>query len=85
MSDALLTIMPNLKTERCISKRCLLPRTAKHKNPYIGKIHEQLFITAGNGWSAMCSDGVGNVMAHLVINGKFPHGYAAEDFEPVFR
>ncbi|MEO6167340.1 MAG: FAD-binding oxidoreductase, partial [Chitinophagales bacterium] len=84
MLDALLTIMPKLKVGNCISKRCLLPRTAKHKNPYIGKIHDRLFITAGNGWSAMCSDGVGNVAASLVINGKFPDGYAAEDFEPVF-
>lgn len=85
MKDALLTLMPNLKIEKCHSKRCILPRTKKHGNPYAGKIHEGLYITAGNGWSAMCSDGVGQVMASLVIKGKILEGFNPGDFEPIFE
>jgi glycine/D-amino acid oxidase-like deaminating enzyme len=85
MRSALQTIMPNLKIEECISKRCLLPRTKKHENPYIGRVHEGLYVTAGNGWSAMCSDGAGQLMVSLVINGKIPEGFNSKDFEPIFE
>ncbi|MGB3073935.1 MAG: FAD-dependent oxidoreductase [Chitinophagales bacterium] len=85
MLKVLQSIIPDLKIEGCTTKRCILPRTQRHKNPYIGKIHDGLYITAGNGWSAMCSDGVGFVMSHLVINNKFPEGYEATDFEPFFK
>lgn len=84
MREALLLIMPGMKVDDYVTKRCILPRTQKHKNPYIGKIDEQLFVTAGNGWSAMCSDGVGYVMAAFVVNGSFPAGFEAADYEPVF-
>lgn len=84
MREALQLIMPGMKVDDYVTKRCILPRTQKHKNPYIGKIDEQLFVTAGNGWSAMCSDGVGYVMAAFVVNGSFPEGFEAADYEPVF-
>jgi glycine/D-amino acid oxidase-like deaminating enzyme len=84
MKEALMTFMPNLKIEGCLSKRCILPRTKKHENPYIGQVHEGLYITTGNGWSAMCSDGAGQLMASLVINGKIPEGFNSGDFEPIF-
>jgi glycine/D-amino acid oxidase-like deaminating enzyme len=84
MREALQLIMPGMKVDDCITKRCILPRTQKHKNPYIGQIDEQLFVTAGNGWSAMCSDGVGMVMTSLVVHGKFPDGFEAAEYEPVF-
>lgn len=85
MMKHLKEIMPYLEVEGSTTKRCILPRTQHHKNPYIGKIHERLFITAPNGWSAMCADGVGKVMASLVTHGVFPAGYAAADFQPFFR
>ena len=85
MKEALMTFMPNLKIEGCLSKRCILPRTKKHENPYIGQVHERLYVTAGNGWSAMCSDGAGKLMASLVINEKIPEGFSFRDFEPVFE
>lgn len=85
MQNALKEFMPDLKIEGCLSKRCILPRTTKHENPYIGQVHEGLYITAGNGWSAMCSDGAGQLMANLVINGKIPEGFDSGDFEPVFE
>ncbi len=84
MQEALLLIMPDLKVNYFTSKRCILPRTQKHMNPYIGKVDDHLFVTAGNGWSAMCSDGIGFVMASLVINGRFPDGFEASDYEPAF-
>ncbi len=80
-----MALMPNLKIEGCFSKRCILPRTMKHENPYIGKVHEGLYLTTGNGWSAMCSDGAGQFMASLIINGKIPEGFNSRDFEPVFE
>ncbi len=84
MLKALQTIMPNLKVENCTSKRCLLPRTKKHENPYIGKVHDRLYVTAGNGSSAMCSDGVGKLMASLVVEGKLPEGFDEKEYEVVF-
>lgn len=85
MKSALLHIMPGLRIESCITKRCILPRTQQHKNPYIGMMHEHLFVTAGNGWSAMCADGIGYVMAHLVLHGAFPDGFAEEDYEVIYE
>jgi len=84
MKKALVTFMPNLKIEECLSKRCLLPRTKMHENPYIGQVHDGLYVTAGNGWSAMCSDGAGQLMTGLVLNGKIPEEFNSRDFEPVF-
>ena len=83
MLQALQTIMPNLKIESCTSKRCLLPRTKKHENPYIGKVHDHLYITTGNGSSAMCSDGVGKLMANLVVEGYLPKGFEKKEYEVV--
>lgn len=85
MMKHLKEIMPHLQVEGGTTKRCILPRTQHHKNPYIGKIHERLFLTAPNGWSAMCADGIGKVMASLVTHGVFPAEYAAADFQPFFR
>ncbi len=84
MGSALQAFMPNLKVERCLSKRCLLPRPQKHENPYIDKVHDRLFVAVGNGSSAMCSDGVGKLMASLVVDGKFPEGFDEREYEVVF-
>ncbi len=83
MLKALQTIMPDLKVESCTSKRCLLPRTKKHENPYIGKVHDHLYVTTGNGSSAMCSDGVGKLMANLVVEGYLPKGFDDKEYEVV--
>jgi sarcosine oxidase len=84
MRRALSTIMPRVRFDDCITKRCILTRTASHGNPYIGQIDDQLYVAIGNGWSAMCSDAIGRVAAHLMREGEFPEGCRSVDFEPVF-
>lgn len=42
--------------------------------------------TGGNGYSAMCSDALGSVAAHVAANdGAFPEGYDAAEFLPRFN
>ena len=82
---ALQAIMPGLKIESYTSKRCILPRTKGRTNPYIGQIEDRFYVTAGNGYSAMCSDGVGYLMANLIRNGKLPEGFNPEDYEPILE
>ncbi len=84
MREALATIMPHARFDGFLTKRCILTRTASHGNPYIGQVDKDLYVAIGNGWSAMCSDGIGRVAAHLMREGAFPDGFRAVDFEPVF-
>ena len=84
MREALLRILPGLPIDECVSRRCILTRTAAHENPYIGRVDERIYVAVGNGWSAMCSDGIGSVAAHLVREGGFPHGLDPSAFAPVF-
>lgn len=77
-------IMPSLKTTGYITKRCIISRT-KHRKCYIGKVDNDLFIAAGgNGYSAMCSDALGKVAAHYVINETYLSNYPSGAFSPVF-
>ena len=86
MTDTLMSIMPGLKPEDFITKRCIINRSV-HGRPYIGETNQKgLFIASGcNGYSAMCSDAIGNLAASLIIHGKFPDGYSSTSFEPVFK
>lgn len=84
LKAALLTIMPTLKATGFKTSRCIITRTPSGK-AYIGAIDKNMFVVAGcNGYSAMCSDALGNIAAHLVNNNTFPQQYAAEVFQPVF-
>ena len=80
MLAALMAIMPNLRVGDCVSKRCILTRTTSHGNPYIGQINDHLTVAIGNGYSAMCSDGIGHVAAHLMMNNLFPANYDPNDY-----
>jgi sarcosine oxidase len=86
MKETLMAIMPGLKPDDFITKRCIINRSV-HGRPYIGETNQKgLFIASGcNGYSAMCSDAIGKVVASFIISGKFPDGYSSTSFEPVFR
>ncbi len=81
---ALLQLMPNIKVEEFIPRKCIVTRT-QHGKPYIGAVNDkELFVAAGgNGYGAMCSDALGHIAAHLVIEKKFPAAYNEQDFLPV--
>ncbi len=76
--------MPGLAVEDCHSKRCILTRTHRHGNPYLGRVDERMTVAVGNGWSAMASDAMGRVATHLIRHGVLPDGYPPGAFEPVW-
>lgn len=82
---ALMQLMPGVPFEGFLTKRCLISRTP-HGRPYIGETAQPgLFVAGGcNGYSAMCSDAIGGVAAHLMREGGLPSGYEAGDFELIF-
>jgi glycine/D-amino acid oxidase-like deaminating enzyme len=86
LQKALMAIMKHLQVEAWITKRCIVTFT-QHRKPYIGLLNNRgLFVAAGgNGYSAMCSDALGRIAAHVVSHGNFPPEYPAEAFRPVFQ
>jgi glycine/D-amino acid oxidase-like deaminating enzyme len=85
LQEALMQIIPGLKAQEFITKRCIVTFTSHHK-PYIGALNDRgLFVAAGgNGYSAMCSDALGSIASHFLQEGVVQPGYSAESFEPVF-
>ena len=85
LRDALMTVMPNLKAKTFLAKRCIVSFT-KHGKPYIGALNDNgLFVAAGgNGYSAMCSDALGRIASHVLMEGVFPVEYSAESFQPIY-
>ncbi len=81
---ALHTIMPTLKTTGYTTKKCIVSRT-KHGHCYIGPTTQKnLYVAAGgNGYSAMCSDALGQVAAHYALHENVPPEYSAKSFEPI--
>jgi sarcosine oxidase len=79
--DAFRAILPNVPTSAHQTKKCLISRTT-HGRPYIGETAQSgLFVAGGcNGYSAMCSDAIGRVAAHLVTASGFPEGYEKDAF-----
>ena len=86
LRHALMKIMHNLKVEEFLTKRCIESYT-KHRKPYIGALNNKgLFVAVGgNGYSAMCSDALGRIASHLLMEGVFPAEYSAESFQPIFE
>ena len=86
MKDALMNIMPGLRPEAFMTKRCIINRSV-HGRPYIGETkHRGLYVASGcNGYSAMCSDAIGNLASGLILNNAFPPGYIPSAFEPVYK
>lgn len=75
-------LFPSVDTSHAFTKKCIISRT-EHGRPYIGEtIHRGLFVAGGcNGYSAMCSDGIGRVASQLMQTGQMPNGYEKEAFE----
>lgn len=85
LRKALQNILPGLLLEDCLEKRCIVCYTP-HGKPYIGQVeNKSLYIAAGgNGYAAMSSDALGRLAASVLLENKFPDGFLAKDFEPVF-
>ncbi len=85
LKEALHKILPDINVKEYFTKRCIVTQT-QHKNQYIGGIEDGVYIaTGGNGYSAMCSDAVGKIAAHVVLHDQFPEPYKLEDFIPVWE
>ncbi len=84
--EALRVLMPQLPIRNYQTKKCIISRTP-HGRPYIAETNVRGWFVAGgcNGYSAMCSDTIGSVTAHLVREGTLPEGYAANAFELFFQ
>lgn len=82
LKQALLKILPNIEPIEYLTKRCIINRSL-HGRPYIGESNQPgLYIASGcNGYSAMCSDAIGGVAAHLINHRKLPEYYTEKDFE----
>lgn len=85
LKEALMKIMPSLQAVRFTTARCIVSYT-HHRKEYIGKIAEDgLYVACGgNGYTAMCSDAIGKIAAHVVLHGTFVQGFPKESFIPVF-
>ncbi len=86
MKNALTAILPDIVVEEFTTQRCIINRSI-HGRPYIGQTTQHgLYVASGcNGYSAMCSDAIGNVTSYLIVNGVFPDGYNARDFEIIYK
>lgn len=85
LKDALFSALPGLKVQAYFTKRCIITYT-EHKHQYIGAVEDGIYITTGgNGYSAMCSDAVGKLSAHVVLHDNFPAPYLEKDFIPVWQ
>lgn len=82
LARALRALLPELVVEAYLTKRCVISRSA-HGRPYIGETDRAgLFVAGGcNGNSAMSSDAIGSVAAHLMTQGGLPPSYAPDAFE----
>jgi sarcosine oxidase len=76
-------LMPHIKINNVITKPCIIARTP-HKKPYIGQLDHGLFVAAGgNGYSAKCSDAIGQATVHFVRNQTLPPALPAASFHPI--
>lgn len=84
LQQAITKLMPRIKAEEFATKKCIVTRTP-HGKPYIGAINNKgLFVAAGgNGYGAMCSDALGRIASHLLVQNIFPKEYDERDFLPV--
>jgi glycine/D-amino acid oxidase-like deaminating enzyme len=84
--NALNTIMPTLSITNYQTKKCIISRTP-HGRPFIGESTQKgLYISGGcNGYSAMCSDAIGYVTAHLVTKGHIPSEFPLQAFELIYQ
>ncbi len=86
LQQLLMTLLPQMKVEEFTTRKCIITRTP-HGKPYIGALDKKgLFVAAGgNGYGAMCSDALGKIAAHLLIENNFPTEFDKMDFLPVYQ
>lgn len=86
LENALRAILPGVALEESFTRRCIINRTP-HGRPYIGSTTRAgLYLAGGcNGYSAMCSDGIGRTAAHTMLTGILPPGYAPDAFEILYE
>jgi sarcosine oxidase len=66
--NVLNNIIPGFPSDHCISKPCVITRT-DNRLPIIQPLSDKLYVcTAGNGYGAMASDGIGYTAAQMVLN-----------------
>ena len=84
LRKALHAIMPSLNTIGYTTKKCIVSRT-RHGQCYIGSSGQknQYVAAGGNGYSAMCSDALGQIAAHYTIHENVPPEYSAQSFKPI--
>jgi sarcosine oxidase len=82
---AVRAILPGVEFIGFHIRRCIIHRTPSLRQ-YIGQGGAPgLYVVAGcNGYSAMCSDALGRVAAHFVLNQEYSSGYSADLFQPQF-
>jgi glycine/D-amino acid oxidase-like deaminating enzyme len=82
---ALKLILPGVKVESYHTRNCIISRTP-HGRPYIGQTNTPgLYVAGGcNGYSAMCSNAIGQVAASLVLQNTMPPGYHQNSFEILY-
>ncbi|HEV8083691.1 MAG TPA: FAD-binding oxidoreductase [Chitinophagaceae bacterium] len=85
LQQALLKLLPRINVEEFTTKKCIVTRTP-HGKPYVGAVNDTgLFVAAGgNGYGAMCSDALGKIASHLLVQNTFPKEYHEKDFLPVY-
>lgn len=85
MTEALRSFMPDVTPQSVQTRRCIVTYT-RHGHPYIGPVAGDRICVAvgGNGTGAHASDGVGYLAAHYLHNGRFPAGFDAATFVPVW-
>jgi glycine/D-amino acid oxidase-like deaminating enzyme len=81
LCKAIKKLLPSLNIENMLTKKCVISRTATGR-PYIGETSiKNLYLAGGcNGYSAMCSEAIGGVVASFIINDKFPDNYPRNAF-----
>lgn len=79
-------LMPSIQILSYTTKRCVLTRTLS-KRQFIGRLRDSnIYVaTGGNGYSAMCSDALGNLSSYVVRHdGEFPSKFCKSDFLPQY-
>jgi sarcosine oxidase len=76
LQDALQSILPDLKINSFITKRCIVTYTARGL-PYIDEVQPGKIYVAvgGNGTGAKSSDAIGRLAADLLQRGEFSAGF----------
>ncbi|MEL7433849.1 MAG: FAD-dependent oxidoreductase [Chloroflexota bacterium] len=85
LKEQLHTLMPDLNVLSYHLKPCVLTMTA-HGNPYIGKLHDRVYVTTGgNGAAAKSSDEIGRMGAMFCATDTWQSALTQSDFAPQWQ